>query len=243
MKRRAGTRRVIFVPERKLSETILDFAAPLLEPLGRTPELAEARRAVELAISVWNFHVMATPLWGKPKFLAEAREKMCSPGPPQGLATLFEVLEQRRREHFGTDYRFVGTWTFESDATGGGTLRCEAMLPEGCEAYRPPAVETRISIGGRFLDDVKIRQTPTSLLTFPPERHRAEVSDDRVVIHVPAYVAIQLFADGTLPPARGAAVEVVVFAQPPRRMVLAEVRASKRAVSGDVVSLVFDDAR
>lgn len=243
MKRRAGTRTVIFVPERKLSETILDFAAPLLEPLGSTPEIAEARRAVELAISVWNFHVMATPLWGKPKFLSEARKKMCGPASPPGLATVFELREHRRREDFGTDYRFVGTWSFESDATGGGTLRCETRLPEGCEAYVPPAVETRISIGGRVLDEVKIRQTPTSLLSFPPERHHAEVSDDHVVIHVPAYVAVQLLADGTLPPARGAAVEVVVYAQPPRLLVLAEVRASSRSVAGDVVSLVFELAR
>ena len=68
------------------------------------------------------------------------------------------------------------------------------------------------------------------------------MSGDEVVLLVPAYVAVQLLADGTLPPLRGAAVEVVVFAQAPRRMVLAEVRAMGTPVAGDVVSLVFQRA-
>ncbi len=237
--KRVGTRTVIVVPERKLSETILDFAAPLLEPFGPAPELDEARRVVALAISVWNFHVMATPIWGKPKFLAQARKKMCAS--PNAKAALFEVLEQRRREFFNNDYRVVGAWSFESDAMGNGTLRCEGRLPEGCDAYVPPSVETRISIDGRFLDEVQIKRTPRSLLSFPPERHRADVSGDNVLLHVPTYVAVQLLADGTLPPLRGAAVEVVVFAQPPRQLVLAEVWATETP-AGDVVSLSFTPA-
>jgi hypothetical protein len=48
------TRTFIFVPERKRSETILDFAAPVLEPLGPVPALDEARRAIEFAINAWK---------------------------------------------------------------------------------------------------------------------------------------------------------------------------------------------
>jgi hypothetical protein len=33
----SGSRIVIFVPEKEVSQTILDFAAPLLEPLGPLP--------------------------------------------------------------------------------------------------------------------------------------------------------------------------------------------------------------
>ncbi len=48
------TRTFIFVPERKMSETILEFGAPVLEPLGPVPELEEARRAIEFAINAWK---------------------------------------------------------------------------------------------------------------------------------------------------------------------------------------------
>ena len=150
---------------------------------------------------------------------------------------MFDELGARRRALFNGDYRFVGAWTFEGDGPGNGTLRCESRLPEGCEPYVPPAAKTRIAIGGRFLDEVKIRRTSTSTLSFPPERHRAEVSGDRVVVHVPACVAVQLLADGVLPPLRGGPVEIVVYAQPPRRAALVEVHTGEY---GDIVSLTFE---
>ncbi|MBI2897938.1 MAG: hypothetical protein HYY06_30545 [Deltaproteobacteria bacterium] len=51
------TRTVVRLPERDLAESILYLAEPLLEPLGPTPPLDEARRAIGLAIDVWNAHV------------------------------------------------------------------------------------------------------------------------------------------------------------------------------------------
>jgi len=53
-------------------------------------------------------------------------------------------------------------------------------------------------------------------------------------------VAVQLFADGTLPPVRRSAVEIVVHARPPRRIVLVEVLTGSRHLAGDVVSLTFE---
>jgi hypothetical protein len=233
------TRTFIFVPERKMSETILDFAAPVLEPLGPVPELEEARRALEFAINAWNLHVMATALWGKPKFLAEATRVMGGPASPPGLAAMFEALGDRRRSLFANDYRCVGEWTLGPDGAGGHSLRCDARLPEGCEPHVPPRAETRISIDGRYLDEVQIRQTATSFLAFPPERHRAETTGDRVVLHVPALAVAQLLAEGRLPPIGGRSVELIVHAQPPRRMVLAEICSGARSVLGEVVSLTF----
>jgi len=235
-----GTRRLVFVPERKISETILDFAVPLLEPLGPVPRLDEARGVLELAINVWNLHVTATELWGKPEYLAEARKVMCGPASPPGLGSVFEALSERRRSLFANDHRCVGDWTLGPDGAGGHALVCDARLPNGCEPYAPPRAETRIFIGGRPLDAVQVRQSPTAHLAFPPERHRAEIKDDIVVLHVPAPVIAQLFADGILPPIGHKTVEIVVYAQPARRMVLAELSSSDRSkVAGDVLSLTF----
>ena len=49
------------VPTRKISETIIDFGAPLLEQLhGReTPDVVQA--TFSLVVTVWNAHVMAMP--------------------------------------------------------------------------------------------------------------------------------------------------------------------------------------
>ncbi|MBK7399625.1 MAG: hypothetical protein IPJ34_26045 [Myxococcales bacterium] len=236
------TRTFIFVPERKMSETILDFAAPLLEPLGPVPALADARGAIELAINVWNLHVMATSLWGKPQFLAEARQVACRPGSPPGLAAVFEALGERRRTSFLNDYRCVGEWSLGPDGAGGHSLRCDARLPEGCEPHVPPRAETRISIDGRYLDEIRLQQTATSFVAFPPERHRADVTGDRIVLHLPALAVVQLFADGGLPTIGGRSVELVVRARPPRRMVLVDVCAGARSAVGEVVSLTFKPA-
>lgn len=58
-------RSVVRLPERDLAESILHLAAPLLDALGPTPG-DQARRAIELAISIWNAHVTASQLWLKP---------------------------------------------------------------------------------------------------------------------------------------------------------------------------------
>jgi hypothetical protein len=118
------------VPDRKISETILEFAQPILGPFGELPELAAARSILGLAVSVWNFHAMATPLWGKPEYLAKARAQMRAPGTPREIAEIFESLLARRAEHYGDDPRVVGDWNLGPDGRGGHTFRCDCRLPE-----------------------------------------------------------------------------------------------------------------
>lgn len=101
---------------------------------------------------------------------------------------------------------------------------------------------TKISVGGRYLDEVKIRQTETSLLSFPSERHRADTKGDTVVLHVPALTVVQLFADGVLPPIGERSVEIGVHGESRRSMVLVEVRSGTRSAVGDLVSLTFSAA-
>lgn len=124
----APSKRVAAVPARKISEAILDFAAPVLEPIKPPVDLEVVRRALKLAICVWNFQAMATPVWGQPHFLEEARAEMrTSPD----LATLFDWLVERRATLFGDDPRCVGEWSVVADGAGGFTLRCDARLPQG----------------------------------------------------------------------------------------------------------------
>jgi hypothetical protein len=74
----------------------------------------------------------------------------------------------------------------------------------------------RIAVGGRCLDDVRIRQARTdvpgslSYLSFPAHRHRASVEPDHLVVSTQAATVVQLFAEGILVPIGGPAVRVQI---------------------------------
>ncbi len=239
-KRDPYSRTVVYLPEQTLSESILDFAAPLLDRLGPTPSPDEARRGLDLAISIWNFQVMAGPIWGKPKPLADARKSMAGKQAPPVLADTFELLSVRWRTKFALDPRFVGSWSFEPTDAGRCELVCEATLPEGVEAYVPPPAEKRLAIGGQFLDEVSIRRSATSFLSFPVERHRGVVADDGVVtIHTMMPTIVELFAEGVLKPIGAAPVDIAVGGKQLGPMVLSELRCEGERGRDDGVVLVF----
>lgn len=221
------TRMVVNLPERALSDCILDLGTPLLDLLGPTPGLDEARHAIGLVIDLWNAHVAASPLWGSPnpKRLATLRKAMCGKQAPPGLADTFALVSARWRATFDLDPRLVGRWSFEATGDGRGTLVCETRLPDGVEAHVPPPVEKRIAIGGRFLDEVTIRQSATSYLSFPVEHHCGNVGDDgSVTIQTKPPTVIQLFAEGRLAPVGGASVDLMVGGRKLPSRVLTGVR-------------------
>jgi len=80
-------------------------------------------------------------------------------------------------------------------------------------------VHVRIAIGGRCLDEVRIRQTrtdmagPLSYLSFPAHRHRASVEPDRLVVSTQAATVVHLFAEGVLVSIGGPAVTVQIGGQ------------------------------
>ena len=239
------TRTVVRLPERELSESLLHLAAPLLEALGPSPAPDEARRALELAINLWNGYVMASPYWGgpEPKLLAAVRKAMCGKQAPRGLADTFELLTARWRAEFSLDPRLVGDWSFEAGDSGRHNLVCETKLPDGVEAHVPPPIEKRVAIGGQFLDETQIRLSATSFLGFPVESHRGEVGGDGVVkirSKMPAVVA--LFAQGRLSAVGGAPVEVMVGGKNLGPMVLVEVSCAENGGHHDVAMLVFRSA-
>jgi len=77
----------------------------------------------------------------------------------------------------------------------------------------------RIAIGGRCLDEVRIRQARTDLpgtlsyLCFPAHRHQASIEPDHLVVSTQAATVVQLFAEGVLVPIGGPAVMVQIGGQ------------------------------
>jgi hypothetical protein len=127
--RSAGKARTGTLAKRKLSETIVDFGAPLILQLDSNQSIEIVRAVFKIVIMVWNAHVMAMPLWGKPQLLEQLAELLRSPGTPCQLIEACSALTARRQQHFADDPRAVGEWSVAIDHAGGMRLHCDARLP------------------------------------------------------------------------------------------------------------------
>jgi hypothetical protein len=115
--------------------------------------------------------------------------------------------------------------------------------PGGREAEVLPPAEKRIAIGGKFLDEVRIRQGPTSYLVFPVESHGAVGSDDdTATVHAKMAPALQHFAEGRLNRIGGEPVELTVGSRKLGPMVLVEVLCGGDRGGYDGAVLVFEPA-
>jgi hypothetical protein len=112
---------------RKISETILDFGAPLLSMFDEPPTIDTMKHTLLFVLTVWNAHVMATPIWGKPEHL-EALRKQFEGASPSHRA-IAEILSQRWRDHCADDSRAVAEWDVIPDGKGGHAFQCDARWP------------------------------------------------------------------------------------------------------------------
>jgi len=113
------------VPARaRISETLLRFASPLLDGLGREVIGRRGRLALKTAITAWNSAVFADA-FGNRRFLEEARQRLA--GDPDA-AGWFEAMVARKRVLFGDDERLIGAWKFVRTPAG-VRLRAEARHP------------------------------------------------------------------------------------------------------------------
>lgn len=94
------------VPGRKISETFLDFAAPLLRDLpSEAPEL-RAREALQVSFTAWNAVIFADVL-NDDRHLKEIR-RLTADKPETAL--LIEQMVARKRTLFANDARLIGSW-------------------------------------------------------------------------------------------------------------------------------------
>jgi hypothetical protein len=102
------------IPDRKISETLLHFAEPVLHDLpSEAPEI-RARQALVICFTVWNAVIFADVL-DNPQHLDHVRR--LTPGRPQAVI-LTEQLIARKRALFADDERLIGNWEVTRTADG-----------------------------------------------------------------------------------------------------------------------------
>jgi hypothetical protein len=111
-----------------IADTIVEFASPLLRELADPPNLEALRQTLELAISVWNAHVMASPEWGHPEQLDELT-RLVSISASASMVSAVSALGEARRERFAADKRVVCDWEVVLDEQGRPRFDCTAQGP------------------------------------------------------------------------------------------------------------------
>lgn len=119
---------------RKLSETLLEFAQPVLADAGKT-STRELPRALEFATAVWNLVALEEQSADAGR-LADARAAL-KPGQfPAGLMRHFDLLVRRKREQFAGDLRLGAELRVEQSKQGMGVFVATMLAPALAEKVR-----------------------------------------------------------------------------------------------------------
>ena len=108
------------LPGRKISETLLRFAGPLLEALDSDATESQMEEPLMVAWTIWNAVVWADAVADR-RCLEEVRRSAAVRDP--ALATFMEVLIERKRRLFGDDHRLIGEYRL---IRVGGEIRLQA---------------------------------------------------------------------------------------------------------------------
>lgn len=93
-------------PNRKISETFLHFAEPIIHDLPSEAPEHQAREALKVSFTVWNAVIFADVL-SDPGYLDEIR-RLTAGNPEVGV--LVDQMIDRKRALFADDDRLIGDW-------------------------------------------------------------------------------------------------------------------------------------
>lgn len=114
-------------PSSKISETLLSFAAPLLEVLGEDLSVPLVENVLTLAVTVWNALVLEA--WGHDNtYLDQARQQISGDLPQ--FMPIFETLVERKKRYFGADLRAIGEVKVSRKPDGELHVLADARMPE-----------------------------------------------------------------------------------------------------------------
>lgn len=94
-------------PDRKISETLIDFAQPIVAMIDDRTTEEQVRQGFVLAVTVWNA-VVFDAVDGNTNHLDTMRQHLASE--PEGTL-LLRLLVHRKKTHFANDMRVIGKCT------------------------------------------------------------------------------------------------------------------------------------
>jgi hypothetical protein len=115
-------------PNRKISETYLEFSSPLLDAIGQATTMDQVKKVLQITYSVWNSIVLDTAR-GREKNISMLRETIKG---DQMASSMIEQLISRKMELYADDLRLngefsitkkKGEWRFRADARDPSTIR------------------------------------------------------------------------------------------------------------------------
>ena len=84
------------LPDRKISETLLDYARPLLEQVDEQTSQSLLEDGLKLAVTIWNAAVLEETTCAD-HYLAEIRERIRLSGIRPAIDTVDALIKRRRR--------------------------------------------------------------------------------------------------------------------------------------------------
>ena len=117
-------------PDRKISETLLDFAQPFARLIDKEMPLETVRQGFEFAVVIWNAFVIDGAR-GNNKYKDMIRAAL---GPSWKSDPLIRSLIQRRKTKFADDMRGISDFSVRFEGTE-IVLRAEARSPYPKETH------------------------------------------------------------------------------------------------------------
>jgi hypothetical protein len=115
--------------ERSITETLLDYARPLLAQVCESTTQQELLESMKLVVTIWN--AMAVDAWGVGKaHLAELEAAMAGPDAPAELRAVFAEFVRRKRELFPRDLRAIAELAVVENGPGKFAISAQARLPQ-----------------------------------------------------------------------------------------------------------------
>jgi hypothetical protein len=122
------TKRPPTQPKKKISETLIKFALPMLQLTGADAPQETIKEIFMIAVTIWNS--VALEQLGKGSHFVEETRKQIRSGNMSSMSAVIDEMIERKRTQFATDLVMIGSHEvfFNSDGTE-FTVRADARVP------------------------------------------------------------------------------------------------------------------
>ncbi len=116
------------VSERKISETLIDFAEPIIKMIDKNTTQEQIKQGFVLAVTVWNSLVFEV-VKNDTSYVEKLRDSISGMDDKEGVVMMEELII-RKRKMFNNDLRAIGDYSI-TYSDGNLNVKAEARLVTG----------------------------------------------------------------------------------------------------------------